>query len=110
MGAVLLLALYGLCLSGHFPAQFRGEKLSGASGTAVLAASAVAAVAAGVAALMGAAEALPWYAAVIGAGAVLLFAPLLLQPLPDSFVDGRPALLVFSGGAALLAAAMWVAF
>jgi hypothetical protein len=51
--------------------------------------------------------ALPWYATVIGGGAALLFAPLLLQPLPDSFVNGRRGLLVFAAGAVVLAALMW---
>ncbi len=51
---------------------------------------------------------LPWYLQVIGGGAMLLFAPLLLQPLPDSFVNGRRGLLVFSGGAAFLTALMWL--
>jgi hypothetical protein len=31
----------------------------------------------------------PLPAAVIGGGAMVLFAPLLLQPFPDSFVNGR---------------------
>jgi hypothetical protein len=35
-----------------------------------------------------------------------LFAPLLLRPLPDSFVNGRAALLVFSAIAAAIALAM----
>ena len=43
----------------------------------------------------------------IGGGAALLFAPLLLQPLPDSFVNGRRGLLVFAAGAVVLAALMW---
>jgi hypothetical protein len=50
---------------------------------------------------------LPWHLAVIGGGAALLFAPLLLQPLPDSFVDGRRGLLAFSAAAVSLAALMW---
>ena len=41
--------------------------------------------------------ALPWYAAVIVGGGVLLMAPLVLQLFPDSFVDGRSGLLVFAG-------------
>ena len=53
-------------------------------------------------------HAVPWYATVIGGGAALLFAPLLLQPLPDTFVNGRRGLLVFCAGAALLAGSMWV--
>ena len=42
-----------------------------------------------------------------GGGAALLFAPLLLQPLPDSFVNGRRGLLAFSAAAVVLAMAIW---
>lgn len=107
MGATMLIALYGLTVSGHFPAEFRGETLKGGSGGIALWASiAVAASATGVT-LLRAWETLPWYAVVIGAGAMLLFAPLVLRPLPDSFVNGRGGLVVFSGGAALLALLLW---
>jgi len=46
---------------------------------------------------------LPWPAAVIGAGAAVLAAPLLLRPLPDAFVNGRAALVAFASASALLA-------
>jgi len=49
---------------------------------------------------------LPWPAAVIGAGAAMLAAPLLLRPLPDAFVNGRAALLAFASASALLALAL----
>jgi hypothetical protein len=48
----------------------------------------------------------PLHAAVIGGGLMVLIAPLLLQPLPDSFVDGAGGLLMFAGlglGLALVA-------
>lgn len=106
-GAVLLIALYGLTVSGHFPAEFRGATLRGGWGALLLWATMVVAGLAGVAILVRAWSALPWYAAVIGVGAPLLFAPLLLRPLPDSFVNGRRGLATFSLGAALLAAGMW---
>ena len=107
MALVLVLSLYGLTVSGHFTAEFRGETLKGGSGAVALWLSiAVAASAAGLTLLRGW-ETLPWYAVVIGAGAMLLFAPLLLRPLPDSFVNGRGGLVVFSGGAALLAFLLW---
>jgi hypothetical protein len=38
----------------------------------------------------------PLYAAVIGGGAMVLFAPLLLQPFPDSVVNGRRGLVIFT--------------
>jgi hypothetical protein len=97
MGLVLILALYGLTVSGHFPAKFRSPAFSSPSGTAViwgtLTVSAV---------IVAVTLALAWYrlplsAAIIGGGAMLLFAPLLLQPLPDKFVNGRGGLLTFTG-------------
>jgi hypothetical protein len=107
MGTVLLVALYGLAASGHFPAEFRPEKLQRGWGALVLWGTMIATSLAGVASLVLAWRALPWYATVIGAGAGLLFAPLLLQSLPDSFVNGRRGLLVLSAGAVVLAALMW---
>ena len=50
---------------------------------------------------------LPWPATVIGSVLALLFAPLVLQSLPDRFVDGRRALIVFAGAACALAAIGW---
>jgi hypothetical protein len=107
MGSVLLAALYGLAASGHFPAEFRPEKLRRGWGALVLWGTMMATGLAGAVALALAWRALPWYATVIGAGAALLFAPLLLQPLPDSFVNGRRGLLAFAAGAILLAVLMW---
>jgi len=106
MGTVLLVALYGLAASGHFPAEFRPEKLQRGWGALVLWGTMIATSLAGVASLVLAWRALPWYATVIGAGAALLFAPLLLQPLPDSFVNGRRGLLVLAAGSVVLAALM----
>jgi hypothetical protein len=107
MATVLLVALYGLCVSGHFPAEFRSAKLQQGWGVAVLWGTLIATGLAGATALILGWRTLPWYAIVIGAGAVLLFAPLLLQPLPDSFVNGRRGLIVFAAGALALAALMW---
>ena len=107
MGTVLLVALYGLAASGHFPAEFRAEKLQRGWGVVVLWGTMIATGLAGAVALVLAWSALPWHATVIGAGAALLFAPLLLQPMPDSFVNGRRGLLVFATGAVILAVLMW---
>src|SRR5436190_24282621 len=107
MGSVLLGTLYGLAASGHFPAEFRPEKLQRGWGALVLSGTMIATGLAGAAALVLAWRALPWYATVIGAGASLLFAPLLLQPLSDSFVNGRRGLLVLAAAAVVLAALMW---
>jgi hypothetical protein len=108
MGAVLSAALYGLSVSGHFPPEFRSEQLRRRWGALLLWATMAVTCLASAAALVAAWNILPWYATVIGGGAVLLGAPLLLQPLPDSFVNGRSALVGFSAGAALLAILMLV--
>jgi hypothetical protein len=107
MGSVLLAALYGLAASGHFPAEFRPKKLQRGWGALVLWGTMIATGLAGAVALVLAWRPLPWYATVIGGGAALLFAPLLLQSLPDSFVNGRRGLLVLCAGAVVLAALMW---
>ena len=97
MVQVLVLALYGLTVSGHFPTEFRGESLRNASGAVLLwGTMAVAAAAFGVT-LFFAWRRLELPFAIIGGGAMLLAAPLLLRPFPDSFVNGRGALLAFAG-------------
>ena len=53
-------------------------------------------VAAAVYAVAFASRTLTWYVAVIGGGGALLVAPLLLQPLPDTFVNGRRGLITFA--------------
>jgi hypothetical protein len=103
MGLVLMTALYGLTVSGHFPAEFRSPAFGSPLGKAIIWGTLAVS-----AAIVAVALALAWYrlplaAAIIGGGAMLLFAPLLLQPLPDDFVDGRLGLLTFSGLGATLA-------
>jgi hypothetical protein len=44
---------------------------------------------------------------VLGAGGAVLVAPLLLQPLPDSFVNGRRGLITFALAASVLACLAW---
>jgi hypothetical protein len=105
MALVLVISLLGLTAAGHFPLK-QGEPRIGAP---VLFGSLAAAAACLLAGLVGAWRHIPWYAAIIGGGAMILFTPLLLRPLPDAFVDGPAALLVFSGLAVLLAAALiWI--
>ena len=107
MGATMLIALYGLTVSGHFPAEFRSDALKGGAGALALWGSIAVTVATAGLTLLRGWETLPWYAVVIGGGAMLLFAQLLLRPLPDSFVNGKTGLVVFSSGAALLAFLLW---
>jgi hypothetical protein len=97
---VLVSAMLALAASGHFPASSRDEKLRGLGGTAALFGSIVVGVVSLLAGLGAAAISLPWYAVVIGAGAAVLFAPLVLQMFSDRFVDGYGALMTFSASAA----------
>ena len=107
MITVELLALYGLAFSGHFPAEFRSAELRGGPGAmlfwATLAAALLAAIVAGCIAL----RVLPWPAIVIGGGAMLLAAPLLLRPFPDRFVNGPAGLATFAMSALGTAVLFW---
>ena len=107
VACVLLAVLYGLAVSGHFPAHFRSATLQRGWGALLLWGTMAATVLAAGAAGLCAWRTLPWPAAVIGGGVATLFAPLLLQSLPDSFVNGRRALLVLSMGTLILAILMW---
>ena len=105
MALVLVLSLYWLTASGHFPEEHRAASLKTAGGQALLWGTMIIAALLTLAALGFAWVHLPISAAVIGGGLMVLVAPLLLQPLPDSFVDGRRALVIFvalGAGLALL--------
>jgi hypothetical protein len=106
VGAILSAALYGLAASGHFPPEHRSETLAGRRGAVLLWASMALTGLAACAAVGLAAAVLPWYAAVIGGGTGLLVAPLLLQQLPDRFVNGCRSLQLFCACAALMVAFM----
>lgn len=108
MAGVLVAALYALTASGHFPAEARAERFRSGSGAVVLWGTLAATGLAAIGIVLKSWSLLPWYLSVIGGGAALLFAPLLLQLLPDSFVDGRAALLLFSAATVLLAGLMWL--
>ena len=108
MACVLAVALYGLTASGHFPVEARSERLKSGWGALVLWGTLAITVLAALSLLLKSWWILPWYLQVIGGGAMLLFAPLLLQPLPDSFVDGRRGLIAFCAAATVLAGLMWL--
>jgi len=104
MALVLVLSLYGLTVSGHFPAEHRAASLRTRAGQALLWGTIVLCAALTICAVAFAWQRVPLYAAIIGGGAMVLTAPLLLQPLPDSFVNGRRGLVIFTGiGLGLLA-------
>ena len=109
MVAVELLALYGLAFSGHFPAEFRNPKLKrGIGATAFWATLAAAALAAAITLAM-ALRMLTWPAIVIGGGAMLLAAPLLLRSFSDTFVNGLAGLATFAVSALAIAIVLWTA-
>jgi hypothetical protein len=108
MALLLSLSLLALAAAGHFPREQRTPAMQSGAATFVLYASLGAGalcLAAGVAIAW---RAIPWYAAVIGGGVIVLVAPLLLQGLPDRFVDGPAALVAFAATAIGLAVLlMW---
>jgi hypothetical protein len=106
---VLLLSasLYGLAASGHFPAEHRAPTLRSGFGRIVLFGSLALCLFCLVGGISLVWHTVPWYAAVIGGGATVLIAPLLLQPFPDSFVNGRAALVTFSGLSLAVIALLW---
>lgn len=107
MLAIELLALYGLSVSGQFPAERRKDALTAGGGPFVLWTTLVLAAATAVLAVTIAAISLPWFASIIGGGAMLLIAPLALRPFPDRIVDGRASLVLFTAAGALATAAFY---
>jgi hypothetical protein len=101
---MLLASLQALSASGHFPKASRLPTIAQGSGPAVLWTSIIVTAVAVVVGIAAAWMAIPWYAAVIGGGAVILLAPLALQIFPDRIVDGKIALIGFAVAAAVLAA------
>lgn len=97
MALVLLLALYGLTVSGHFPIEFRAPTLKSSTGNALIWGTLVVSTSTAVVALAIAWQWLPLAVSIIGGGAMVLFAPLVLQSLPNSFVDGRRGLVTLTG-------------
>jgi hypothetical protein len=103
MALVMALSLHGLAASGQFPRERRSPALGAGAGPLILFASIGVAAVCLLVGLTLAWRLVPWYAAIIGGGAMVLAAPLVLQWFPDSFVDGRGALIAFAGAGAVLA-------
>jgi hypothetical protein len=100
---IAIIAVFALSLSGHFPAEPKKRELKDWPGRALLV-SCIIVVAFCTAKALGLAMGhLPAPIAIIGAGGSLLAAPLLLQKLPDSFIDSRGGLAALAGVAAVLA-------
>lgn len=102
-GLVLAIAVFGLSVSGQFPAEHRKPELKGPLGRLIIAGSILVVAMAAVRAVWLAAVGLPVPAAIIGAGAAALAAPLVLQLLSDGVVDGRVGLIAMAGLVCVLA-------
>jgi len=103
---VLSAALGALAASGHFPHEQRAPALRGGLGGAVLFGACALLALSLIVGALAAWRILPWPAVVIAGGAAILVAPLLLRPMPDRLVNGRAALIAFSGASVLLALAL----
>ena len=101
--ASLSIVLFALTAAGHFPQQHRSPILRTPLGMLLLWGTMATALAAAGTLIMATVGRLPWYATVIAAGLAVLMAPLCLQSLPDSFVDGRRGLLTLAIASAALA-------
>jgi hypothetical protein len=106
---VTLLVLYGLTVSGHFPAEARRKELQTSTATVAIAATLLTSGVATIIVMAIAVNALPWTAIIIGGGAALLASPLLLRALPVAFVDGLAGLLTFAAAAIFAALLFWLA-
>jgi hypothetical protein len=107
-GLLLAVSLHFLSAIGHFPKASRTPEIGTGAGPVILygtIALLLPAVAYGAWLIWRSA---PWYAVVLGGGAAVLFAPLILQNFSDRFVDGRPALIVFAVLACLALLGMWL--
>ena len=106
MALLAAASLHGLAVSGQFPREHRGEAFRSPLGAVTLFGSIAVTLLSLLVGLFLAWRTIPWYAAVIGGGVPILFAPLMLRPMPDRFVNGRGAVLSFSVLSAVIALAM----
>src|SRR4051794_5893001 len=83
MALWLVLSLYALAAAGHFPRAQRVDAMQSATAAFVLYVSLAVSLFCLAAGIVIASRAIPWYAAIIGGGAMVLVAPLLLQTLSD---------------------------
>ncbi|MGE0698741.1 MAG: hypothetical protein AB7O57_06565 [Hyphomicrobiaceae bacterium] len=102
-GMVLAVAVHGIVVSVHFPAEHRQAALRHGLGAAILWGSIAVAVAVAAVAVRLALTTIPLYAAVLAGGLAILVAPVIVRPLPDALIDSAAGLLLTAGSAALLA-------
>jgi hypothetical protein len=106
MALLLMASMYALAASGHFPREHRSKVFTSALGSTILFGTIALSLICVFVGIFFVQARVPWYAAIIGGGTMVLIAPLLLQMFSDRFVDGRISLLAFSGAAGCLACAM----
>lgn len=99
---VLTIAVFGLSLSGHFPAEHRKPELRDRLGRLIIVVCILAVALAAAKAIGLSMALLPPPVAIIGAGLALLAAPMVLKHFPDKFVDGRIGLVALAVFASLL--------
>lgn len=107
--AVLVIATFVITVAGQFPSEHRKPGLASPVGVAILWLAIAAVGASGLATIAFAWATLPWYAAVLSAGLMILIAPYILHPLPDWFLNGRTGLVVLAALAVALVGGMWSA-
>ena len=101
MALILVASLHGLAASGHFPRP--PQPSTSGVGPIILFGSMAVAIAGLASGIVATVRFIPWYAAIIGGGLAILAAPLVLQRFPDSFVDGRGAMLTLAAANLALA-------
>jgi len=101
MALILVASLHGLAASGHFPRALQPS--TSRVGPIILFGSMAVAIAGLASGIVAGVRFVPWYAAIVGGGLAIIAAPLVLQRFPDSFVDGRGALLTFAAANVALA-------
>jgi hypothetical protein len=101
MALLLAAAMCGLAASGHFPKNHRAPSLRETAGTWILFGSLAIAILSLAIGIMFVWALVHWSALVIGGGGAILATPFALRPFPDQFVNGRGALVTFSGACAI---------
>ena len=103
----LTVFMFVVVAAGMFPAEHRTSDLRGAAGSALLWISIVAVGAVAVRAVAFAVATLPWYAAVIAGGLMLLAAPFVLGLLPPRLVGNRAGIVGLATVGIVLGSATW---
>jgi hypothetical protein len=103
LALLLAFSLEGLAVSGHFPKTHRAPALASRGGAIVLHGSIAVSALSLVMGIIAVWRRVPWYAGVIGAGLVLLGAPLVLRLMSDAVVNSRALLIGLATASAALA-------